>query len=1070
MKRVYKYLLIVFGLISFSTFGQSVSLTKIPTPAFTGYQNSSPNVYALKFTAVSGTSNLKKIIFSTSSEAGSYTSADVSSFSLGVAASPTANINYNLAPAVTSTGNGEFLEFNVDPSFYTYFTVSPGEERYLYLRASIKPTATVGHTIRINGMSNPAVAEFLPLGTTFTNPNIDNAGIATIASKSIKLETTIIPTSNMFPSVSSHIYTMKVTSTGGDHKIKSFNFPFTGTLPASELSTSVQLLQNTVNDISTATNAIPIYCSASTTISIGGGSINNILINNGACSIYWPTVGDGETKYFFLKVTPKSTALTASTYITNANSNPPSIITEEPAVIPINLQSGTGTQTIVQPSLTLSTETLAATNVYKNESPILYKLKIDPSTSNAVLNSLSFKTRGTYLPADISNFRIAYGTVSDITSLLGPGATRTAASGPNIENVSFTGINLTIMAGTPTYIYVLGKISSTATVGRLIKINGSTDPITTTFTTAGAAIDNFQTDGAGSRSIITSNITLTPLAVPATNIVKGSTKNVIYKAKISNLNPAVNLNSISFLTSGTYATGDFTNFRLSITNSDDVNLIPTYYYHNLNTTPTSNGESVTFTSTLGSTFANSISITGDKYLWITADASPSATNNNTIKINASSNPLTLTFFENPNISLIPEMPSDIAGTQTIKDVPLILSSLPTPAANVYQGEYGNPLYILKVESPSLPATISSITIQNTGTITGSPWYGPDMSGFFLFYNTINDFNTATFLAGSWRNQNPYLATNSLFFYSFDSSPIIAAGQSGYFFLIARAKGTGVVGHNFKIDGSSNPTTIELPNGGIPSITNNQTDVGGLQTIIARTVTPTPVVTTSSATYCSGNSPAGVTLTGTNCPSPSQTAWFEGGSSVAFASSNGSIVVTPTATTTYTTMCAGTGYTSAVSNSVTISPVIINQPTSLIASPTTSPSPGSPITLTANGCAGQSVIWDDLSSVNPRIVSPSSSSSYTFRCFNSPCTSSGQGSYTINIGPCPMTLTLASTADDIGSGTLLKTASANAGGNISATNKINGTADVKYTARAINLLPGFLAETNKVFLATPGGCN
>jgi large repetitive protein len=202
---------------------------------------------------------------------------------------------------------------------------------------------------------------------------------------------------------------------------------------------------------------------------------------------------------------------------------------------------------------------------------------------------------------------------------------------------------------------------------------------------------------------------------------------------------------------------------------------------------------------------------------------------------------------------------------------------------------------------------------------------------------------------------------------------------------------------------------------------------------------------------------------------SQTAWFLGGSSVAFASTNGTIVVTPSVTSTYVVSCMGTVTSSGTSTSVTITPVNINQPTGLSALPTSVTTAGTPVTLTATGCGAQTVVWENLSTVNPRIVIPTATNIYTFRCSNAPCTSSGQGSVTVLFGPCPLTLTLASTVDDVPAGIVSKIASQNPGGNISATNKVTGSANVYYTARVIDLNPGFLASPSAVFKAEPGGC-
>jgi hypothetical protein len=75
-----------------------------------------------------------------------------------------------------------------------------------------------------------------------------------------------------------------------------------------------------------------------------------------------------------------------------------------------------------------------------------------------------------------------------------------------------------------------------------------------------------------------------------------------------------------------------------------------------------------------------------------------------------------------------------------------------------------------------------------------------------------------------------------------------------------------------------------------------------------------------------------------------------------------------------------------------------------------------------------------------------------------------------VSPCTTALTLASTTDDISSGTITKEANATTG-TITATNKISGTANVTYRAgRSITLDTGFKADNGTVFKTEFGGCN
>lgn len=76
---------------------------------------------------------------------------------------------------------------------------------------------------------------------------------------------------------------------------------------------------------------------------------------------------------------------------------------------------------------------------------------------------------------------------------------------------------------------------------------------------------------------------------------------------------------------------------------------------------------------------------------------------------------------------------------------------------------------------------------------------------------------------------------------------------------------------------------------------------------------------------------------------------------------------------------------------------------------------------------------------------------------------------VSIGSIEGFVTLTSPSNDYSSGTVLKTASS-INGNISATNKITGTANVTYKAKSLDLNSGFKVDNGTVFLAEIGGCN
>jgi hypothetical protein len=79
--------------------------------------------------------------------------------------------------------------------------------------------------------------------------------------------------------------------------------------------------------------------------------------------------------------------------------------------------------------------------------------------------------------------------------------------------------------------------------------------------------------------------------------------------------------------------------------------------------------------------------------------------------------------------------------------------------------------------------------------------------------------------------------------------------------------------------------------------------------------------------------------------------------------------------------------------------------------------------------------------------------------------------TIISNPCATTLSLVNPADNISSGVVIKEAASGVGGKITATNLVSGNGTrATYTARAIELNEGFLADQGTVFRAEVGGCN
>jgi hypothetical protein len=114
-----------------------------------------------------------------------------------------------------------------------------------------------------------------------------------------------------------------------------------------------------------------------------------------------------------------------------------------------------------------------------------------------------------------------------------------------------------------------------------------------------------------------------------------------------------------------------------------------------------------------------------------------------------------------------------------------------------------------------------------------------------------------------------------------------------------------------------------------------------------------------------------------------------------------------------------------------------------------------------------VVWLPGGATTPSIV-VNNAGTYTATVTNGyGCSTSS--STIVNVNSNAALVTLTSPTDDYSTGIILKTASS-VNGNITATNKVTGTAKVDYKATSIQLNAGFKADNGTVFNAVVGGCN
>jgi hypothetical protein len=319
------------------------------------------------------------------------------------------------------------------------------------------------------------------------------------------------------------------------------------------------------------------------------------------------------------------------------------------------------------------------------------------------------------------------------------------------------------------------------------------------------------------------NIILTTSPVVASTIAQGSSNNVLYIVKMDVAALPATVNSMQFTLTGTH---------------DDNDLVVLHVFFNP-TAPTLSGATQKAVN-VSANFAaphtyNAIFNLGNQglaagssgYFIVVADVAAAATSGNTIKVNGLANPATFAYTTSPTIT---NNQTDIAGTQTILAAGVTLTTSPLAASNITQGTNNNILYAVKMDVASFAVTINSMQFTLTGTHDDN-----DLIVLHVFFNA-----TAPTLSGATQkavNVSANFAAPHTYNAVFNlGSQGLAAGTSGYFIVVADVAAAATSGNTIKVNGLTNPVTFGYTTS--PTITNNQTDIAGIQTILAAGVTLT----------------------------------------------------------------------------------------------------------------------------------------------------------------------------------------------------------------------------------------
>jgi hypothetical protein len=697
--------------------------------------------------------------------------------------------------------------YNIPNNFVAPINIAADATGYFIVSVNVNAAGTNGNTVNIDGATNPVTFAYSTSPTIINNQS-DVAGTKTILAAGVTLTTSPIAASNISQgSINNIVYAVKMDVASLPVIVNSIQFTLTGTHDANDLT------------------IIGFYYNASAPSLTGASLLNTAAATFAAPQVYnIPNnfvapinIAAGATGYFIVAVNVNAAGTAGNTVKIDGAANPVTFAYSTSPTITNNQTNVAGAQTILAAVVTLSTTTIAASNIVQGSiNNIVYAVKMDVTALPVTVNSIQFTLTGTHDANDLTIIGFYYN--ASAPSLTGASllntvpATFAAPQVYNIPNNFVAPIN--IAAGATGYFIVAVNVNAAGTAGNTVKIDGAANPVTFAYSTS-PTITNNQTDAAGTQTILAAGVTLTTSPTAASNISQGSTNNIVYAVKMDVAALPVIVNSIQFTLTGTHDANDLT--------------IIGFYYNasapSITGASLLNNVAATFAAphvyNIPNNFVAPINIAAGAtgYFIVAVNVNAAGTSGNTVKMDGAANPVTFAYSTSPTIT---NNQTDAAGIQTILAAGVTLTTSPTAASNISQGSTNNIVYAVKMDVASLPVIVNSIQFTLTGTHDAN-----DLTVVSFYYNA-----TAPSLTGASLLNNVAATFAAPHVYNIPNNfvaPInIAAGATGYFMVGVNVNATGTAGNTVKLNGLTNPVTFSYTTS--PPITNNQTDAAGIQTI------------------------------------------------------------------------------------------------------------------------------------------------------------------------------------------------------------------------------------------------
>ena len=461
----------------FTIVSPNITLSTEPLPAVNISKGSFVPIYILKITTdkafTFNSANLKFL--------GDFVGGDLLSIGYGLHATPdpTSTTICGGGFAATTFSNGGTFNF-----YMATCSMPANSVRYLIVTIQPSSTAIVGHTVKINGSTNPMTFTSSSSTPIITNNQADIAGLQTIVDPLLTLSTEVTPSANVLPLTYGTAYILKLLSPTAQN-LSGFTFNLTGTFSNTDIGgvlVNQDVIPSPVNGIT-----------------LGASRTGNVISTAGISLVA------NVPKYIIVRTYISSTGVSGRTIRIDGSTNPVTVSATVAPTITNNQTDVAGVLTITGPSLIVTTEPTAVASITPNNSGTVYKIKVIPNKTLKI-DQLSLKIGGNFTAGKVifaslheSNSSSSIGTA---ISTLNSFTTLTKTSGDVLTfsiGISYGYLTL----NTAMYYTVVLQSSNILPDAYNFKVDGTSNmlAISSTANTTLSVINN-QTDIAGTQSVL----------------------------------------------------------------------------------------------------------------------------------------------------------------------------------------------------------------------------------------------------------------------------------------------------------------------------------------------------------------------------------------------------------------------------------------------------------------------------------------------------------------------------------------------------------------------------------------